>query len=126
MGKEQNTPLTGEDKDTLLEEDTFLTEEEDDVSLVVTLKNPYHFEGKEYTEIDLTTLESLTTNDMIAAERHYSRHTAISAMPELSFEYSMELAARATKLPVEFFFGLPPREGMKVKNRVASFLFGED
>lgn len=95
--------------------------------MVVKFKKPYHFEGKEYTEIDLSGMEDLTGADMIAVNKIMSRSSAgIDVMPEVSVEYACYFAARAAKQPVEFFTSLPPRELMKVKNRVMGFLFGSD
>lgn len=96
-------------------------------SLVITFKKPYLFEGREYTELDLTGLENLTAADMIALENQYEkRNPGINVMPEVKIGYAMMMAARAAKMPVEFFEGLPQREAMKVKNRVMGFLFGSD
>ncbi len=100
---------------------------EDEVSMVIKFKKPYRFEGKEYTEVDLSALEDLTAADMIAVNKIMSRtSTSIEVMPEVTVEYACHFAARAAKLPVEFFTNLPPKEAMKVKNRVMGFLFGSD
>lgn len=101
--------------------------EDEEESLVIKLKKPYRFEGKEYTEIDLSGLEELTAADMIALENQYDRKSpGINVMPEVKVGYAVMMAARAAKLPVEFFNGLPPKDAMKVKNRVMGFLFGSD
>ena len=100
---------------------------EDEASMVVKFKKPYRFEGKEYAEVDLSGMEDLTGADMIAVNKIMSRtSTGIDVMPEVSVEYACYFAARAAKLPVEFFTSLPPRDLMKVKNRVMGFLFGSD
>lgn len=102
-------------------------EDDDEVSLVIKFKKPYHFEGKEYTEIDLSGMEDLTGADMIAVNKIMSRASArLEIMPEVTVEYACYFAARATRLPVEFFMNLPTRESMKVKTRVMGFLFGSD
>ncbi len=101
--------------------------EDEEESLVIKLKKPYRFDGKEYTEIDLSGLEELTAADMIALENQYDRKSpGINVMPEVKVGYAVMMAARAAKLPVEFFNGLPPKDAMKVKNRVMGFLFGSD
>ena len=101
--------------------------EDEEDSLVIKFKKPYQFEGKEYTEIDLSGLEELTAADMIALENQYDRKSpGINVMPEVKVGYAVMMAARAAKLPVEVFNGLPPKEAMKVKNRVMGFLFGSD
>lgn len=89
--------------------------------LVVTFKKPYTFEGKVYTKVDLSGAEDLTTRDM--ADIAKLANMANRVNPELSMEYACWFASRAAKLPVEFFFGLPSREGVRVKNRIIDFLF---
>lgn len=122
--KEKNTEvLSGEVENTSLVD----VEEDTEVSMVITLKKPYHFEGEDYTEIDLNGLDDLRASDMIAVNKYMQRTTAgIDVMPEVSLEYACVLASKAAKLPIEFFTGLPPKEAMKVKNRVMGFLFGSD
>ena len=97
-------------------------------SCTVRFHKPYYFEGKEYFEVDLSGLEDLTGADMIAVNKGMARTSAgiIDIMPEVSLEYACHIAARAAKQPVEFFTQLPPREAMKIKNRVTAFLFGSD
>ena len=102
-------------------------EEKEEVSMVIKFKKPYVFEKKEYTELDLSGMEDMTGADMIAVNKIMSRHSVgIDVMPEVSVEYAFYFAARATKLPLEFFTNLPPKESMKVKNRVMGFLFGSE
>lgn len=99
----------------------------DEVSMVIKFKKPYRFEGKEYTEIDLSGLDDLQASDMIAVNKYMQRSSSgVDVMPEVSLEYACVLASKAAKLPIEFFTSLPPREAMKVKNRVMGFLFGSD
>lgn len=100
---------------------------EEENNLEIVFKKPYKFEGKEYDKVDLSGLEDLQASDMIAANKYMQRTSAgIDVMPEVSLEYACVLASKAAKLPVEFFTSLPPREAMKVKNRVMGFLFGSD
>lgn len=99
----------------------------DDSDMVIKFRKPYYFEGKEYTELDLSGMDNMTGADMIAVNKIMQRSSAgIDVMPEVSVEYAFYFAAKAAKLPVEFFNGLPPKESMKVKNRVMGFLFGSD
>lgn len=96
-------------------------------SLVIRLRKPYKFEGREYMEIDLTCMEEMTGEDMIAVNKIMSRTaTGTDSMPEVSLEYACYFAARAMKMPVEFFLKLPPWAAMRVKGRVMGFLFGLD
>lgn len=100
--------------------------DEEESTLVIQFKKPYRFEGKEYTEVDLSELETMTAADLTAVETQYGKRHPGSTMPELKTEYAIMMAARAAKQPVEFFYGLPMREALKVKNRITVFLFGAD
>lgn len=103
------------------------TEDIEEGNMIVKFKKPYHFEGKEYTELDLSGMEDMTGADMIAVNKIMQRTSAgIDVMPEVSVEYAFYFTARAAKLPVEFFTSLPPKEAIKVKNCVMGFLFGSD
>lgn len=121
------------EKDKLMQmeavENTASTDEVvDDLNMIIRFKKPYIFEHVEYTEIDLSGLDDLTAADMIAINKfmHRTSGGGIDVMPEVSMEYACMLASKATKKPVEFFTSLPPREAMKVKNRVMGFLFGSE
>lgn len=94
--------------------------------LVIELKRPYTFEGETYEEIDLRGLETLTAEDMIAASRVLDRSGSFSFLPEMTIEYACVISAKATKLPIEFFKGLNPKDAMKLKNRVTGFLYGAE
>lgn len=97
-----------------------------DDDMVMKLRKSYHFEGKEYTEIDLSGLDNLTGKDMIAAQKVLDRNGSFSFLPEMSLQYACVLASRASKLPIEFFEGLHPREALRLKNKVTGFLYGQE
>lgn len=92
----------------------------------VVMSKPYKFEGKEYKSIDLTPLQDMTAEDFIAVNRYLERSGIILAtpQPETTMEVTLTMAARATKMPIEFFNSLPLPEAIKVKNRVAGFFYG--
>lgn len=87
---------------------------------VVTLKRPYTFEGKEYTEIDLGGLERMTIQDAIDAQTDLfgQQEVASSLLCETTSAFAMEIAAKATGLPIEFFKLMPIGAGRKVKRAV--------
>lgn len=93
---------------------------------LVRFSKPYHFECESYTEIDLGGIEDLSAKDMIAAEKYLAKSGTISPIPEMTMEYIGFICNRATGLPVEFFKNLPPKDAIKVKNKVTSFFYGED
>ena len=93
--------------------------------LLVKFSKPYSFEGQTYTEIDLSGMENLTTQDMVEAERYLNRTKVISSTPEMTIGYACSIAATASGMPVEFFERLPVREAVKVKACVVNFFYSE-
>lgn len=76
--------------------------------------------------MDLSGLEEISAKDMIAVNKMIERSGTVNVIPEMSLEYACLISARATGKPVEFFQALPPKEALKIKNRVTNFLYGED
>ena len=93
--------------------------------MVIRFAKPYMFEGKEYKQVDLSPLEDITASDMIKAEKIVQR-SGITMLYEMTTEYACTISAIATKMPIEFFKGLKPREAIKLKNKVTSFFYNED
>ena len=101
-------------------------EQEEENEYVIKFRKPFIWEDNTYTEIDMSGLEDLSAKDMIAAQRTMEKSGSINVLPEMSLEYACIFASRATKMPVEFFQALPPKEAIKVKNKVTNFFYGED
>ncbi len=99
---------------------------QEDSSYLVVFRRPFVFEGKTYESVDLSGLEDLSAADMIAANKIMERGGTVNVLPEMSLEYACIISARATRMPVEFFRALPPKDALKVKNRVTNFLYAED
>lgn len=92
----------------------------------VVFAKPFAFEGKTYEHVDLSGLEDITAKDMISVNKIMERSGSVSVLPEMSLEYACLISAKAARLPVEFFQALPPREAIKVKNRVTNFFYSGD
>ena len=99
---------------------------EEENKYLIKFRKPFVWEDNTYTEIDMSGLEDLSAKDMIAAQRTMEKSGSINVLPEMSLEYACIFASRATKMPVEFFQALPPKEAIKVKNKVTNFFYGED
>lgn len=54
------------------------------------------------------------------------KEETVSVLPETTLEYDLIIAAGALKMPIEFFKQLKPKDALALKNRVTSFLFGEE
>lgn len=97
-------------------------------NLVLKFKKPYVFEGKEYTELDLSGLEDTKEKDLEAVAKAVAKKNPglNAASVEMTMAYSKMLAQRVTKKPLEFFERLPAKEAMNLKGIVVGFLFGGD
>lgn len=106
-------------------EDADDTEPED---LVLRFAKPYKFNGVEYKEVDLSGLEDVTAGVLesvgkIVAKKNPGMNPALQ---EMSLTFCIYLAQRVAKLPLEFFTGLPSKEGIKLKALVTNFLYAGD
>lgn len=100
--------------------------EDQEESLILKFKKPYVFEGKEYTEVDLSAMEDMTAEDLCAMGKIMTKLGIVNPVAEMTVDYAIYMAARASGKPVEFFKGLSPKEGIKLKNMVTGFLYGGD
>ena len=100
--------------------------EDQEESLILKFRKPYMFEGKEYTEVDLSGLEDTTAADLQAVGRFVTKKNpaANPATVEMTLEYAQFMAARVAHLPLEFFERLPAKEAIKLKGIVVGFLYG--
>ncbi|MPM92471.1 hypothetical protein SDC9_139606 [bioreactor metagenome] len=117
-------------EDTAAEETTAAEgdQEDQEISLVLKFRKPYVFDGKEYTEVDLSGLEDATAKDLEAVGRIMEKKTKGTnpATMEMTMDYAQLLANRITGMPLEFFKNLPAREAMALKTTVVGFLYGGD
>lgn len=92
--------------------------------LVVKLKAPYRFEGKDYDEIDLNGLEKLTIQDAVDIQLELMGGQEVAAMlvADATTVFAMALAAKATGKPIEFFKCTPIGAAKKIVNTVKSWL----
>lgn len=113
-----------------MEETTMQIVEDNEIEVVderkVKFGKPYIFDGTTYTELDLSRINDLTSRDMIEAEKRLNRTGDVSLVKEMTLEYALFIAAKATNLPIEFFYDLRPSDALKVKNRVQVFFYGAD
>lgn len=89
----------------------------------IKLTKPFKFEDETYTEIDLSALEDLNTNQLAEAERRFERSGNVSTTKEFDINYACIVCSIATGRPVEFFLALPARDGIKIKNKVSAFFY---
>ncbi|KZL88715.1 phage tail assembly protein [Clostridium magnum] len=91
--------------------------------LLIKFNKPYVFEGQSYTEIDLSSIENISTKDLVAVDKLFYQTGNIAPSSEMSLAYACIVASKAAGKPLEFFNQLPAKEGIKVKTAVVSFLY---
>ncbi len=94
---------------------------------VVKFTKSYSFEGKEYTEIDLSGLSKLTVNDAIKAQSQLidEQETAAALVTERTTAFARHMAAKATGYPIEFFKYMSRGAMKSVQRAVVSSLVGK-
>ncbi|WP_313525476.1 hypothetical protein [Anaerotignum sp.] len=101
--------------------ETSVTVEEED--FIIRFKEPYFFEGKTYTGVDLWGLTNLRAKDIWKVNRNYRNAGNISLLQEMDSEYTARVAARASGMPVEFFEGMSLQDMIKVRTKVSDFFY---
>ena len=92
---------------------------------LLVLEKPIIFEGNEVKEIDLSSLEQATTNDLVKARRMVMANSfnPEGANLERTVEFACYLASVVTNKPVELFGKLKAVDGMNLRRVVMNFLF---
>lgn len=101
-------------------------ENEANNEFVVVFRKPYSFEGKEYSEIDLSGIENMSGEQLCAAHRLFAKERGVALTPELDPCYAAIVGSLVTGKPIEFFYGLPAKELFQLKKVISGFFFGED
>jgi hypothetical protein len=91
--------------------------------MYVKFKNIYNFEGTDYEGVDLD-FDKLTGEDVEKAVEYLTaaRRPLGNTLPEFSKTFCAQIAAIASKMPVEFIRGLPVREYVRVTLEAQNFL----
>lgn len=102
-------------------------EEEEKLDNVITLSQPYNYEGEVIETLDLTKIEDLNAIQMQKADNIYRKLTKnVSTTPELTYDYAIAVAHVLTGYPLEFFRKISAKDLTKIKTRVINFLYSED
>lgn len=90
---------------------------------IYTLKKPVTIDGQNYTEVDLSDLDKLTGEDILAIEQEMqSDGFVIAGMAELSKAYLLYIAARAAKINVQILKKFPISDISKITAMAQTFL----
>lgn len=103
-------------------------ENTEELSLELTFKKPYMFEGQEYKSVDLSKLEDWTGADVDKAKKALKVMDGLDpqdmTLPESNSDYCRIVASMAAGLPFEFFKQLPARESRALDVLIIGFFLG--
>ena len=94
--------------------------------LKVVFRKPYTFEHVAYTELDLSGLEDMTGMDLIEVGKNYGRGNNVALYQEYESDFCFALAARAADKPIEFFYAMPIKDSIQVKETVTHFFLSRE
>ncbi|MDO4439200.1 MAG: phage tail assembly protein [Eubacteriales bacterium] len=91
---------------------------------IIKFKKAYTWEGKEYTELDLSGLDNLKIKDAIEiqSELFDEQETASALLSETTTSFARKLACRATGMPIEFFKLMPIPITRQVTAKIQEYL----
>ena len=100
------------------------TEETTDNEYLIKFSKPYTWEGKEYTELDLSGLEKLKIRDAVDAQKKLINdgEAAAAMICETSTAFAREIACKATGRPIEFFKLMPIKTAKIVTMTIQAYL----
>jgi len=96
-------------------------------SFTLVLKAPFSYEGKEFSELHFD-YDKLTGKDSLAIERELQTLNRPVVVREISGEYQIRLACRASResVSVDFLKALPLKDCNKILNSARSFLLASE
>lgn len=100
----------------------------DAVESLMDIKKPFKFsrsvdfEGQQYTEINLTGLDSLTGRDMSQVKSEWALSGKFSPQPAMDMDFCVMLACRAAGINNEFANYWPAKDYAAIAARVSNFL----
>ena len=119
MENEKNLETVENVETTAVEETT-----ENGDKIIIKFAKPYMFEGAEYKEIDLSGMKKMTILDIVDIQKQLfsEKEVAASVLAETSTAFARKVAAKATKMPIEFFQLMPRNLSRAVQRTVMAFL----
>lgn len=97
---------------------------------IVQFKKPYVFEGKEYSEIDISGVEKLTVGDAVKAQIDLfgQENIATTLVTERTTAFARKIATMGSEYVTEFFELMPRGHWKNTQRAIVSFfqLSGED
>lgn len=90
--------------------------------ITVKFEKPYKFEGKEYTEIDLSGIEKMTIADLVEIQRALMSEAASSYVMETTASFAQVMATKASGKPVELFKLMPRGKIKQVQTAILKYL----
>ena len=91
--------------------------------MMLTLGDPFLFDGAEIKEINLEGLFDLTAGDMCDIDRQMIAKGYSGARMEVTRQYAMLVTAKVNHKPWEFCNGMKARDSIRLKEIVTTFFY---
>lgn len=87
----------------------------------------YRFEGKDYTEVDITGIRGMTVQDAIDIQKKLfdTQEVAALLIAETTTAFTGEVAAKASGMPIEYFKLMPRGISKKVQKAIRGYIDSE-
>lgn len=89
----------------------------------IELSRTYKFEGEEISSLHFTSLEDVTSENMIRANNIMMNNGTSVVVPENTLYFALIIASDTTGLPIEFFMQLKPKDAMEVRRFITNYFF---
>ena len=95
----------------------------DDDKLVLTLADPFEYDGIEVTEICMEGLNDLDASDLCAIDMQMIAKGYSGARMEVTKQYALLVAARINKKPWEYCNKMKARDTIRLRDMVTAFFY---
>ena len=92
-------------------------------SLIITLYDPFVWDGEDVTTVDLSGLYDMTAEDMFVIDDQMRKRGFSGMNPEITRQYALLAAARINKKPWEWLNKIKARDAVRIKNVIAGFFY---
>mgnify|MGYP004458207623 CR=1 FL=1 len=92
-------------------------------ALILKLADPYKYDEKEITELDMNGLVDLTAGDLCSIDREMLKMGYSGMRMDTTRQYALFVGARVNKKPNNFCDRMSARDSIRLRDMVATFFY---
>lgn len=97
--------------------------DKNELPVKVKLMQPFEYDGKTYSEIDVSGLLELTAGQLCEIDRKMLQLGYTGYRPEMTRQYALFATAKANNMPDDWLYGLKGRDSARLREIVALYFF---